>query len=165
VADHVVGLRFEYFGDPSPPLLTKPVTEPEGPWTTYGPRPPPPDVQRVPFPPGENCLFTYDHLANQHLPRLTPFALGPGHVPLGAAQLTDGPFWCPDAANGRRYDADLLRIRSIVVTVRTQAAAPAFRGPAGELFFNGGTSHNAHRYLPDREVRFLVTPRNLTFAH
>jgi prepilin-type N-terminal cleavage/methylation domain-containing protein len=164
VADHVVRLRFEYFGEPDPPLVTKAVTEPEGPWTTYGPRPPPPDVQRVPYPPGENCLFTYDQLTNQHLPRLMPVALA-DQVPLAAPQLTDGPFWCPDVANARRYDADLLRIRSIAVTVRTQSAVPAFRGPAGELFFTGGTSNNAHRYLPDREVRFLVTPRNLALTH
>ncbi len=41
VVDHVIGLRFEYFGDPSPPVLLRPVTDPAGPWTTYGPKPPP----------------------------------------------------------------------------------------------------------------------------
>ena len=45
VVDHVVGLTFEYLGEPLPPVLLKPVTELSGPWTTYGPRPPPPDVQ------------------------------------------------------------------------------------------------------------------------
>ncbi len=40
VVDHLVGLAFDYFGDPAPPLLIRPVTEPVGPWTSYGPKPP-----------------------------------------------------------------------------------------------------------------------------
>jgi len=35
VADNVVRLRFQYFGDPQPPVLTgKPLTKKPGPWTT-----------------------------------------------------------------------------------------------------------------------------------
>src|SRR5262245_17054013 len=57
IVDHVVGLSFEYFGEPDPPGLLKPVTDLVGPWTTYGPRPPPLGVQSSQYPPGENCIF------------------------------------------------------------------------------------------------------------
>jgi hypothetical protein len=88
--------------------------------------------------------------------------LNPGTAltPLTAAQLTDGP-WCPDETSDRRWDADLLRVRRIGVTIRIEAAPAALRGPAGVLFSNGGTSRDANRWLPDQEIRFHVSPRNL----
>lgn len=161
VVDHVVGLTFEYFGESVPPLLLKPVTEPTGPWTTYGPRPPPRDVQPTTYPAGENCAFQLDATTLQPVPRLA--ALGDGTttlVKLSQTQLTDGP-WCPDGANPHRYDVDLLRIRKIAVTLRVEAALAALRGPAGVLFSHGGTSRAGNRWLPDQEVRFEVAPRNL----
>jgi hypothetical protein len=160
VVDHLVGLTFEYFGEPFPPVLLKPVTDPAGPWTTYGPRPPPPNVQSTAYPAGENCAFQLD-AGNRHVSRLT--VLGNGSttlVRLTALQLTDGP-WCPDDANPHRYDADLLRIRRIAVTFRVESALAALRGPAGVLFSRGGTSAAADRWLPDREIRLDVAPRNL----
>ena len=54
---------------------------------------------------------------------------GPSLVMLTAAQLTDGP-WCPDAASANRYDADLLRIRKVRVTIRLQTGNAALRGLA-----------------------------------
>ena len=40
IVDNVVGLEFEYFGDPQPPVtIGKPLANPVGPWTTYGPKP------------------------------------------------------------------------------------------------------------------------------
>jgi hypothetical protein len=105
VADNVVRLAFEYFGEPAP---------------------------------------------------------GAGHadlVRLSRPQFSDGP-WYPDAGSPGRYDADLLRIRRISVTLRVQAPTP-FRGPAGTLFTRGGTSRGSERYLPDREITFEVAPRNL----
>ena len=60
-----------------------------------------------------------------------------------------------------RWDADLLRIRKIGVTLRVQAANAAMRGPASVLFAHGGTSRSGNRWLPDLQVRFEVTPRNL----
>jgi hypothetical protein len=80
-------------------------------------------------------------------------------VVLSPSQLTDGP-WRPDAASAGRYDADLLRVRRIRVTLRVQASA-AFRSAAGPLFMHGGNSRTSERYLPDREITFDVTPRNL----
>ena len=81
-------------------------------------------------------------------------------VPLTAAQLADGP-WCPNGVNANRWDADLLRIRKIGVTLRVQSAVAALRGPAGVLFTNGGTSRGGSKWVPDQEIRFQVSPRNL----
>lgn len=53
------------------------------------------------------------------------------------------------------------RTRHVRVTLRVEAAAASLRGPAGPLFTRGGTSTTAERYLPDREVQFDVTPRNI----
>ena len=82
---------------------------------------------------------------------------------LGAAQLTDGP-WCPDAAADDRWDADLLRIRRVSVTVRVEAAAASLRGPASALFVHAGSSRGGGAWLPDIEARFDVAPRNLNLA-
>ena len=108
VADNVVGLSFEYFGNANPPLPTN-------------------------------------------------------LVPLAAAELTDGP-WRPDDGNAARWDADLLRVRTIAVTLRVQAAAAALRGPAGVLFAHAGTATSVRRWAPDVEIRFQVAPRNLNLA-
>ena len=100
------------------------------------------------------------------MPRLAVLgASGPASalVPLTDTQLTDGP-WCPDETNANRWDADLLRIRKIGVTLRVQAANAALRGPAGVLFAHGGTSRSRNRWLPDLQVRFDVTPRNMEFG-
>ena len=160
VVDHLVALTFEYYGDAQPPALIGSAQE-----TTYGPRPPALDEQ-IPthgYPAGESCTFTIDPLSGLQAPRLD--VLGPAGtlVPLAAARLTDGP-WCPDEANVNRWDADLLRIRKIGVTLRIQAANAALRGPAGVLFAHGGTSRNGLRWLPDLQVRFEVAPRNLAFG-
>jgi hypothetical protein len=166
VVDHLVALQFKYYGEPNPPALTgKALSDPIGPWTTYGPAPPPIDRQ-IPtggYPAGENCTFAVDPFSGTHVPRLATLGSGgPGGalVPLAAAELTDGP-WCPDQTNVNRWDADLLRVRKIGVTLRVQAANRAMRGPAGILFSHAGTSTGGHRWLPDRQVRFDVTPRNL----
>jgi hypothetical protein len=152
VADHIVGLVFEYYADPQPPTLVGGVP-------TYGPAPPPPAVQTTAYPSGENCTFSLD-AAGVHVARLTALTAGNTLTRLSAAQLTDGP-WCPDDADSNRWDADLLRIRKISVTVRVEAAPAVLRGPAGVLFTNGGSSRDASRWLPDQEIRWSVSPRNL----
>ena len=60
-----------------------------------------------------------------------------------------------------RFDADLLRIRRVRVTLRVQTAVASLRGPAGVLFTNGGLSRSGGRSVPDLEMQFDVTPRNL----
>jgi hypothetical protein len=163
VVDHVVALEFDYYGESAPPLFIKPLTEPLGPWTTYGPRPPVSGAATE-YPSGENCLFQLDP-AGVPISRLS-FLGAEGQaalVRLTAAQLTDGP-WCPDALSPHRYDADLLRIRRIAVRVRLETPQIALRGPAGVLFSRGGSSRDATRWVPDAELRFDVSPRNLNLA-
>jgi hypothetical protein len=84
-------------------------------------------------------------------------------VKLDPGMLKDGP-WCPDAASPTRFDADLFRIRRVRVNVRVQAALDNLRGPAGLLFTRGGTSTTTERWVPDQEIRFDVTPRNLNLG-
>ncbi len=163
VVDHIVGLTFEYYGEPRPPALVDGRGDPSEDWTTYGPKPPPLDVARTAYGEGQNCAFQVDESGAVQTPRLADFGAGPTLVKLTLEQLTDGP-WCPDPFSAGRWDADLLRIRSVVVTVRVESALAALRGPAGILFANGGTSRTPWRWLPDVERRFVVAPRNLNGA-
>jgi hypothetical protein len=164
VVDHVMGLAFEYFGDPSPPMLIRPVTDLTGPWTSYGPKPPPLGVQSTAYPPGENCAFQVDAATHHQIPRLPRLGDGSASlVKLADVELTDGP-WCPDATNPHRYDADLLRIRRVSLTLRVEASLSALRGPAGVLFARGGTSRAADRWVADQEIRVDFSPKNLNLG-
>jgi prepilin-type N-terminal cleavage/methylation domain-containing protein len=161
VVDHVVSLAFDYYGDPQPPTMRRPLDDPIGPWTTYGPKPA--SVPVAPFAARENCTFVDDG-SETPKPRLeTLGAVGGTLVPLGAPRLTDGP-WCPSDADQNRWDADLLRIRSVVVTIRVEAASPLVRGPASALFAHGGTSRSGERWVPDQEVRLEISPRNMNLG-
>jgi type II secretory pathway pseudopilin PulG len=134
IVDNLVGLQFEYFGDVNPPKLPKP---PAG---------------------VANCLYDATG-AQTALPVLT--ADEGSLASLGAAMLTDGP-WCGGGSN--EFDADLLRVRKVRVTLRMQAASAALRGQNTTLFANPGTSDGGGRLLPDYFVRFEVTPRNLNLT-
>ena len=131
VVDHVVGLSFEYLGEPEPPRLRAGadpgVTPP--PWTTYGPSPPPVGIDdaATTWGAGENCTFIVRD--GRHEPRLA--ALGPPGdlVPLPPSLLGDGP-WCPDDAAPGPFDADVLRVRQVRIRVRAEAGARAMRGAA-----------------------------------
>lgn len=133
VVDHLAGLTFEYFAEPEPPQLTI-----EG--ATYGPAPPPIDVQATAYPAGENCTFQVDPETHAQVPRLPVLTATGTMAQLTPAQLTDGP-WCPDETDANRWDADLLRIRKIGVKVRVEAAGPR---------------------VPGQDVRWEVSPRNLS---
>jgi hypothetical protein len=138
VLDDVALLDFEYYGDPSPPILVRPGKDQT---VTYGPLPPQKDVTQAPFAPGENC--TWQMIGEGQVTRLASLGdAGGGLVKLTASQLTDGP-WCPDDVNANRYDADLLRVRKLRVTLRVTSG---------------------HDSVPDRSVRFDVSPRNLNFG-
>ncbi|HXG87941.1 MAG TPA: prepilin-type N-terminal cleavage/methylation domain-containing protein [Vicinamibacterales bacterium] len=113
VVDNVVDLRFTYFGDPRPPILLKEVTEPAGPWTNYGPKPPGLGAVTSGWPAGENCAFLVDPGTGVHASRMADLSPNAeGLVPMPEAMLTDGP-WCPDTLSPNRFDADLLRLRKI----------------------------------------------------
>jgi hypothetical protein len=161
----VVGLRFEYFGEPLPPMMRRQVTDPIGPWTTYGPKPPALGVVATgsDYPAGENCVFEVD--GGQHVPRLASLTPGSnGLVPLPRAMLTDGP-WCPNNTWPMRFDADLLRVRQVRVTLRIHALQKSLRGPAdGLLFTRGGTALTTETRVPDQQVQFDVSPRNLNLG-
>ena len=159
VVDNVVGVSFEYYGDPMPATLRPQQTPP----TTYGPAPPALGVDPADaWPAGENCTFMVS--GGQQVPRMeTLGAANGGLVKLDQSRFQDGP-WCPDATWADRFDADALRIRKIRVTLRVQVANEAFRGPAGPLFTRGGTSQGGERYIPDQEIRFDVSPRNLNLG-
>jgi len=163
VVDEVVGLEFRYFGDPEPPRLTSaPLGVLPGPWTTYGPAPPPLGVARGAWVAGENCTFVV--AAGVQQPRLATMAAGGlTLVELSPASLGDGP-WCPDSLSPGRFDADLFRVRRVHVSLRVQSALASLRGPAGTLFMRGGTARAGDRYVPDLTVQFDVTPRNMNLA-
>jgi len=160
VVDHIVSGRFEYFGDAAPPSPAV-VAAGEPARTTFGPMPPPAGVTQSGYPAGENCVFARSS-GGGIVPRLATLDVEPVLVPLTAAVLTDGP-WCPDAANPNRYDADLLRVREVVITLRAEAAITALRGPAGPLFTRAGTARG-NRFVPDRLSRLVVAPRALNMA-
>ena len=160
--DHVVALSFEYLGEAEPPRL-RPGAEPgvtAGPWTTYGPAPPPIGVDdpSTAWSEGENCTFVVAD--GRHQPRLA--VLGPPGdlVPIDAGVLGDGP-WCPDANAARPYDADLLRIRQVRIRVRAEAAPRAMRGAAGAFFTRGGVASAGAEQAPDQEAVLDIVPRNL----
>jgi prepilin-type N-terminal cleavage/methylation domain-containing protein len=166
VLDDVVKLEFQYFGEPQPPrLLPNAVLSSNyGPWTTYGPKPPVLSEDRTSdsWGKGENCIFqVVDGLHSPRLPVLG--GGGDGQVELTPDMFQDGP-WCPDESKTERWDADLLRIRRVRVNLRVQVSKPYLRGPASVLFAKGGTSDRGYRMVPDQEIRFDVTPRNMNLG-
>ena len=172
VVDNVVGLTFEYFGDPQPPQLlpNKPLTDTRGPWTTYGSKPPALGVDNASdaWPAGENCAFQV--VAGVQVPRLPALGAGSAEVKLDRSLFEDGGPMCPDAASSERFDADLLRIRRIRVTLRVQVGPASMRGSATALvngralFVRSGRATSAERFVPDQEIRMDVAPRNLNLG-
>ena len=163
VLENVVELVFEYFGDPDPPAFLDAGRDQS---VTYGPPPPAPEAVQGSWPPGENC--TWQIAGGGQVPRLASLAAaGSGLVTLTAAQLTDGP-WCPDAASQNRYDADLLRIRSVRVGIRLQTGNARLRASPGSgrggFFANPGTAMNPARTVPDHSIGFDVSPRNMNLG-
>jgi hypothetical protein len=134
VVDNVVGVLFEYFGDPEPPQKPQP---PAG---------------------VANCL--YDAAGNLMGGLLSLAPQGGSLAALPLSMLNDGP-WCGDGNN--RFDADLLRIKKVRITLRVQASQAALRGTGAE-YVVAGTSESAYRTLPDYTVRFEVSPRNMNLG-
>jgi hypothetical protein len=175
ILDDVVGLRFEYFGEGAPPALRSAAAGPAPPAATYGPRPPPEGVDRPEddWGAGENCAFTL--VGALQIGRLADWRTGASSaalVPIPYTQLNDGP-WCPGLTTGtgaplpNRFDADLLRVRLVRVTLRVQVASDALRGtnPVTQLLFaNPGTARRAERLVPDQEIRFDVAPPNMNLG-
>lgn len=107
IVDNVVGVTFEYFGDPNPPTKPKP---PAG---------------------TANCL--YDSAGNPLLTTvLSPDGGSLARLPL--TMLNDGP-WC--GANDNRFDADLLRIKKVRATIRVQASQSSLRASGTDYAVSG----------------------------
>jgi hypothetical protein len=131
VVDEVVGVSFEYEGDPLPPEAPKP---PLG---------------------TANCLYD---AAGIRLPGLVNLpAHGASLASLPLSILSDGP-WCGDGDIS--FDVDLLRIRRVNVTLRLQVGNDMMRG-LGTDFAIAGKGTNAGQLVPDYAVRFDVAPRNM----
>ena len=164
VLDEVVGLNFEYYGDPQPPAMVD-GNGLKSQDVTYGPRPPVLGQVKGTWPAGENC--TIQVVGGIQQPRLANLgAAGTGLVRLTAAQLTDGPF-CPDGTNTNRFDADLFRIKKIRVSLRLQTGDASLRGSLTDgqnaMFVNTGRA-TGDRQVFDQQIRFDVTPRNMNLA-
>lgn len=134
VVDQVADVRFEYWGDPRPPVSPKP---PAG---------------------FSNCL--YDS-AGTLLGTTAPLpSSGESMVALPLSLFVDGP-WC--GTGGNRFDVDLLRIRRVRLFVRVRAASDALRSQGTE-YAVAGISTSALRALPDQMLSIDVSPRNLHAA-
>jgi hypothetical protein len=169
VLDEVVGLTFEYYGDPNPPAMKDGSGLIDVNRTvTYGPKP----LSMSALNPatgwvtkGENCTIQVVNGTQQ--PRLPVLGNGGSNlVLLTAAQLTDGP-WCPEALNANRFDADLFRIRKVRVTLRVQTGNSKLRGSllAGTdaIWVNPGTGTGT-RLVPDQQIKFDISPRNMNLV-
>jgi hypothetical protein len=128
----VVSVSFEYFGDPFPPLYPRP---PEG---------------------EENCL--YDVFGTPRAGMAVLPSAGATLAPLDVSLFEDGP-WC--GLGTEPFDADLLRIRSVRIALRTQASNSAYRGALPVFFQNPGTATDSARLVKDVILRTTVTPINL----
>jgi prepilin-type N-terminal cleavage/methylation domain-containing protein len=137
LVDNVVEVRFRYYGDPEPPTAPRAAAG------------------------APTCVV--DAGGAPILPRLE--ATDGSLVELTAAILTDGP-WCPTAAapGSNRYDADLLRLKKVRVSIRVQAADAGLRGLSPALFHNRGTATVGQRFAPDYRSTFDVSPRNLNLS-
>jgi hypothetical protein len=161
--DDVIGLQFDYMGDSRPPRIARAALDDGSPpRASYGPSPPRVGIDNPAdtWGPGENCTFMVG--GEEHISRLAVLSETATLQPLPPAMLVDGP-WCPDASAAEPFDADLLRIRRVLVRMRFQARA-MFRGPAGPLFRVSGTATALARHVPDQEIRFDVAPRNMNLA-
>ena len=158
IVDNVVGLEFELYGETQPAQIRTSVTDPLGPWTTYGPKPPALEVDNPndTWPAGEDCAFLL--VAGEVRPRME--ALG-DRVDLGEARqshadrrsmVSDRP-----AAIGRRGPVE----SPWVASASASGSKRGLRGPAGPLFARGGLRRwrEIHSdYSPS------MSPRNLNLG-
>jgi len=131
--DDVVGMRVEYFGRTEAPSRPKPAAG------------------------VANCL--YDS-AGTPLPFPGVSVSGDTFVALPLDKFTDGP-WC--GAGGIEFDADLLRVRRVRVTLTLQASSRAMRG-RGAGFLAAGTNVSVWNRLTDLAVVIDAAPRNLRLS-
>src|SRR5690349_16763498 len=117
VVDDVVGVDFEYVGSAAPPVLPRP---------SLG---------------AANCLYEASGAYRGGLATLPADGGTLAILPLDL--FRDGP-WCGDGEN--RFDADLLRIRKVRVTLRLQVSNEMMRGQS-PAFAVAGRSRSAARQV------------------
>jgi hypothetical protein len=141
ILDNVVGLTFTYWGDPNPPLYPEP---------TIG---------------VENCII--DMAGDPKLPVLT---VGTGALSEAGSLVELDPAIFKDQLPGlcgagtNAFDPDLYRIRKIGVRIRVQAGDPSLRGTDARFFARPGAGRGPGGWVPDYELAFDVTPRNLNLV-
>jgi hypothetical protein len=128
LVDHVVDLRFNYYGDPRPDVVSPPQAG------------------------GSNCAYT----GSPPMPVLVNLG-GAAPKPLPDSLLTDGPA-CGQAPH--RFDADLLRVRRVAVSIRLETESAGLRG-LGPAFATAGFSRAANKAVPDLQATIEVAPRNM----
>jgi type II secretory pathway pseudopilin PulG len=113
---------------------------------------PRPNAVAAPAPGLMSCAYAGD----PPIPLLANLG-GMAPKPLTAAQLTDGPI-CGPVRN--RFDADLLRIRRVVFTIRLEAESAEFRG-TGSGFSTPGFARASTKRVADQQATVAVAPRNM----
>lgn len=139
VIDNVVDLKFDYFGDPNTATLPKP---PVGQTSCL-------------YPDGTTLvsgLYSVPSTPGSYDGSLAPFPL---------TAFTDGPF-CGGGSN--EFDADLMRVRKIRMSIRVQTPVDALRGQDTTLFKKPGTSRAGQKMVPDLTAAFEIVPRNMNLS-
>lgn len=84
-------------------------------------------------------------------------------IPITPASMQDGP-WIPDRVHDAVFDADLLRIRRVRVTLHVRAAGAALRFPGRSLSAWPEGASYVGLFLPDQQILFDVAPRSLNLG-
>jgi hypothetical protein len=135
LVDDVLEMQVEYLGEARPPVWPRPLA-------------------------GQpNCLYAGD---GSYQSASMPVLDAPGGLALLTSELLGGGPWC--GAGSRQFDADLLRIRRVRVTLRLQASDPAVRGLDPGRFRVPGTARKSGAMAPDATVVVDVSPQNLLQA-
>jgi hypothetical protein len=100
-----------------------------------------------------NCI--YDAAGNNTMATLP--ATSGSLVELTQALLTNGP-WC---GGNNQFDADLYRVRKVRVDLRVEVGTDDLRGTDPALFRRPGKASDGRRMVPDYELSFEVSPRNM----
>jgi len=156
VVDGVTRLTIDAWAEAAPPAVRW--EGGEG-FASYGPLPPAPDWMEPSgtWAAGESCVVSRSDAVLRT--RFAARGEADRLASVDAPTLADGP-WCPSSA-GAAYDADLLRVRRVDITLGVEVLSAALRGPAGALFARPGWGAQAAiRWVPDRTITMSVSLRN-----
>ena len=90
---------------------------------------------------------------------------GESLVQLDPAIFKDTPPADMCGSGGNAFDPDMLRIRKIEVRFRVQTGDPTLRGTDTRIFAKPGLAIGSTAgMVPDYELRYEVTPRNMNLV-